>query len=74
MVHCFKIYENDHFYKRYEDRKYNLYILYLTDDVEEWIDENIIGEYDISYGEKSDETMMVFDDETDAMAFKLQWL
>lgn len=73
-----KIYENDHFYKQYEDYKNNLYMLLLNDDIEKWIKENLTSSYDINgddYYEydRCNYIIIEFEKEEDAMAFKLRW-
>ena len=58
----------------YVQKEYSLY------DIEEWLLENHIGEYSIlytfaSYMEEGikDVTVFAFEEEADAMAFKLRW-
>lgn len=78
MKKYIKIYEYDHFYKQYEDRKNNLYMLLLNDDIEKWIKENLTSSYDINgddYYEydRCNYIIIEFEKEEDAMAFKLRW-
>lgn len=78
MKKYMKIYEHDHFYKQYEDRKNNLYMLLLNDDIEKWIKENLTSSYDINgddYYEydRCNYIIIEFEKEEDAMAFKLRW-
>lgn len=74
-----KIYEHDHFHREWEDYKNNLYMLLLNDDVEQWVEENLTGTYDINcddYLIDSHCGMMIIDfsNNEDAMAFILRWL
>ena len=74
-----KIYEYDHFYKSYEDYRNNLYILILNNDVKDWLTENIISDYDINVDDyyeydRCDYIIIEFENEIDAMAFKLRWI
>jgi hypothetical protein len=82
MAIIIKLYEVDHFYKKYEDYKNNLYMLELNDKIIEWLDDNMIGSYDIDeddydtyhqYGD-CDYIYIIFTEEADAVAFKLRWL
>ncbi len=79
VIKYMKIYEHDHFYKSYEDRRNNLYMLLLNDDIVEWMVENITGDYDINvddYYEYDRCNFMIieFAKEEDAVAFKLRWM
>ena len=74
-----EIYEHDHFYKSYEDRRNNLYILFLNDDIEKWIEENITSRYDLNMDDyyeydRCDYIIIEFENDEDAVAFKLRWL
>jgi len=78
MKKYMKIYEHDHFYKTYEDRRNNLYLLMLNEDIGIWIKENLSGSYDINgddYYEydRCNYIIIEFEKEEDAMAFKLTW-
>ncbi len=50
-----------------------------TSEIKLWLDENCTGAWDYQYGDENDdndESMQVsifFEDDTDAMAFKLEW-
>lgn len=79
IMEYIKINEHDHFYKQYEDRKNNMYFIFLNDDIEKWIEENLTGSYDIncdSYYEydRCNYIIIEFEKEEDAVAFKLRWL
>ena len=78
MKKCMKIYEHDHFHLEYEDYKNNLYILVLNDEIEKWIEENLIGSYDVDvedyYNRLSDTVVIEFTHAEDALAFKLRWI
>lgn len=78
MSYEFKIYEYDHFYRAYEDRRNNLYILTLNDDVEKWLDKNVISTYDINcddhYNNGDDFIIIEFKDLDDAFCFEMWWL
>jgi len=69
--------EYDHFRWHAEDAKHGLYIVYLNDNIEQWIDENIEGKYEIEYDtyfHHSLQPTMTFENEEDAIAFKLRWI
>ena len=79
MKRYMKIYEYDHFHKDYEDRRNNLFLTVLNEDVGLWIHENLSGSYDITLDDyyESDECSYIFiefETNEDAMAFKLMWL
>lgn len=81
VIKYMEIYEDDHFYKAYEDRRNDLYILTLNDDVATWIYENMGNKYDINCddyvndrSQRCDFIIIEFETEEDAMAFKLRWL
>lgn len=74
-----RIDEHDHFYKQYEDFKNNMYFLFLNDDIEKWIEENLTGSYDINCDgyyeyDRCNYIIIEFENEGDAVAFKLRWL
>ena len=74
-----EIYEDDHFYKSYEDRRNNLYILFLNGDIEKWIEENITSRYDLNMDDyyecdRCNYIIIEFENDEDAVAFKLRWL
>ena len=75
MSRRLELYEYEHYHKRYEDTKHNLYIPELHHDIQKWIDENIAGDYDLENDDVYyDVISIIFDDDVDAMAFKLRWL
>jgi len=74
-----KIYEHDHFHKEYEDFRNNLYLTVINDDITVWLYENIIGGYDINVDDyyeydQCNYIFIDFENEEDAVAFKLRWL
>ena len=78
-----EIKEKVHYSWHCEDYKHNMYILYLNDDVEKWMEENIGGEYSMEYSElaihhrygpQRTSPLMIFEHEEDAVAFKLRWI
>lgn len=77
--YSFKIYEHDHFYRQYEDRKNNLYMLNLNKELEDWLDNNIKEEYSINCDDHCNDPhrcnymYIEFTEITDAMAFKIYW-
>lgn len=74
-----KIFQEDHFIKSYEDRKNNLFIIELNNDVDQWIQKNVKGDYDLDCEElytsdtDIDYVYVIFEDEDDALRFKLRW-
>ena len=76
----FRIYEHDHFYRQYEDVRNNLFMLILNQDLEDWLEENMKGRYDVNCDDyydtrgRSAHMIIEFTDEADAMAFRLRWL
>lgn len=79
MSNTFKLYEHDHWFKQYEDIKNNLYMIQLAYNFEKWLDENIIYNYDVNCDEHYNDprncnyVIIEFNNETDALAFKLRW-
>ncbi len=74
-----RIDEHDHFYKQYEDFKNNMYFLFLNDDIEKWIEENLTSRYDLNVDDyyeydRCNYIIIEFEKEEDAVAFKLRWL
>lgn len=84
MNYSVEIKEKVHYNWECEDSLHNMYILYLNDDIEKWMEENISEEYNIEYAEQpihhrygpNQRTLpkMIFENEADAVAFKLMWI
>lgn len=79
MSYSVEIYEDEHFYKSYEDLRNNLYILYLADEVEAWCEEHVKNDYDMYcedyYMERDSHAVsMEFENERDAFAFEMEWI
>lgn len=82
MYYVVEITVKVHYTWHYEDHKNNMYILYLNDDIEKWMEENIEGEWDIHNEHMSGYLVgganmthsLMFENEEDAVAFKLRWI
>ncbi len=78
MWHTVEIELYDFFHLEYEDRKNGLINIIMNDDIQIWMDKNIIGHYDMNrddfYNDGKEILIMEFIEEVDAMAFKLMWL
>lgn len=72
-----EIFEYDHFEKHYEDIRNNLVILHILDEIEEWINKNIPGGYEIDceeyYKYDTDFVRICFNTATEASLFRMRW-
>lgn len=68
----------DFFHLEYEDFKHNMVNIVMNDDIQKWIDENFISAYDINcdsfYNDGIKTLIIEFENDADALAFKLMWL
>ena len=77
-----KIKEYVHYKIHGEDTKHGIFVLYLNHEIEEWMKENIEGDWDICSEEVDyydhiipppHTSSLVFENDMDALAFKLRW-
>jgi len=72
-----EIFEFDHYEKKFEDRRNNLYILELYNDIEEWLEKNLSNRFDIdcedAYQENASFMHILFETDYDAMLFRMNW-